>query len=201
MPISATRLERNVQISRERVARRGHKLLKDKSDEMFRNLTEMKKKRDVLRVAVSDDIGRILKEFFRSRVYMSPVEIENALGAIGAKYELTAGTKNIMGLLVPNMEIKSDKTPEWHFNTTHVSFDRAVKILETVIVRLVHLAALEKTCEMLDAEIARLRRRVNALEYAVIPKIHANIKDITLRLSENERGNTARIMKIKQKQK
>ena len=199
--INPTRLERSIQLNREKTARRGHKLLKDKSDEMFRNLKELQVQAEKLRDEVQARMARAINLFLEGRAYMTGVEIENAINAVRSERRITARTKNIMGLIVPEIEIikgeKDEEADEWHFNTTHQSFDSAIQSLETVLPKLVKLAALEKTCAMLENEIRLIRRRVNALEYSVIPKIRQNINTITMKLSENERGNLVRLMKVK----
>jgi V/A-type H+-transporting ATPase subunit D len=198
--INTTRLERNNQISRMRVARRGHKLLKDKSDEMTKNLADLKAQKDSLRANFDNEIAHMLRLFLEARVYMTSVEIVNAIAAVRCEYGLKGSQRNVFGLVVPELEIvggESDEKEQWHFNTTHPDFDHAVNVLQGLMPRIVKLACIEKTCGMLEAEIKKIRRRINAIEYAVIPKIKQNISYINLKLAENERGNLVRLMKVK----
>ena len=196
--INPTRLERANQIARQKTAKRGHKLLKDKSDEMFRNLTVLRAEAESTRSAVHKRMAKVFENFLTARAHMTAIEIENALNAVRETYTILAGTRNIMGLIVPHIDILEHEPPaDFRFLTTHHSFDQSVHALNGVLHKLIELSALEKTCEMLDAEIKLLHRRVNALEYAVIPAIEQNIDTITMKLAENERGNLVRLMKVK----
>lgn len=201
MAIAATRMERNNQRNKARVAKRGHKLLKDKTDEMFRTLTELIHEREKIAANLNADVVRAVRQFLLARVYMSSTEIDNAINATRMEFLLQPEMQNIMGLRVPKLSVKhpgETAHPTPNFLTTHKSFDTAVGILENIMNRLVELASIDKTCTMLDAEIRRLRRRVNALEHAVIPQINENIASITGKLAENERGNLVRLIKVKE---
>lgn len=201
--VNPTRLERNNQIAREKIAIRGHKLLKDKHDEIFRTVRTLRDETRELGERVRTDISHAVKLFLRSRAFMTATEIDNAIATIKTELSLTIETKNIYGLRVPELEIANDHpAPDSpFFHTTHQSFDSSVNVLESVMPKLVRLATLEKTVKMLDNEINRLQRRINALEYSVIPEIHKNITTISMKLAENERGNLVRLMKVKQMQK
>jgi len=201
--VNTTRLERNNQITRMRVAQRGWKLLKDKSDEMTKNLVDLRVQRDTLRSSFDDAIAHLFRLFFEARIYMTSTEIINAIAAVRRDYELSRGQRNVFGLVVPELEIVGTQTEEadWHFNTTHQSFDSSARILQGLMPRIVKLASIEKTIVMLETEIKKIRRRINAIEYAVIPKIKTNIAYINLKLSENERGNLVRLMKVKEMKK
>jgi V/A-type H+-transporting ATPase subunit D len=198
--VNTTRMERSANIARMKTAKRGHKLLKDKSDEMFRNLILLEKQRQALETAVGGDIDEIIRLFLNSRAFMSAIEVDNALSAVRREYDFTASVRNIMGLVVPALKIEiAENAPEVpEFHTTHHDFDRAVTALALVAPKLIDLAAVTKICDMLAAEIKMLRRRINALEHNVIPAFAEIVRYITFKLSENERGNLVRIMKVKE---
>jgi len=197
--VSPTRLQRQQQIARHKTARRGHKLLKDKQDEMVRRLNELSRDRDELRDTVNQEIARAMGHFVSAKVRMSPTEIDNAVAAYRTEFALITNTHNIMGLIVPKLETTAPATESnVTLQTTPQNFDRAVATLHAVMPKLVELAGTYKTCAMLEHQIATLRRRINALEHMVIPQIQHNIHYITLKLSENERGNLVRMMKVKE---
>jgi len=200
--ISSTRLERSNQLARERVAKRGHKLLKDKSTEMLRNLQIIEREAKELREKVEQEIAQMLGQFAIARAFMSKTEVDNAIQASRINLKIEKKTQNIMGLVVPRLEVSGCNEPSSAsaFVTTHPSFDKAVGLLVELAPRVVDLGCKEKACIMLEAEIKSLRRRINALEYRVIPQIRQNIRYITFKLAENERGNLVRLMKVKQMQ-
>ena len=197
--VNTTRLERSRQIRRLKTARHGHKLLSDKSDELFRTILKLNKSTRAMRMAVDAELGRILNLFIEARVHMSSVEIKNAIATTRRAPVFTKSTKNVFGLVAPVLEIKPHAEVNLPtFVTTHTSFDRAANGLENLTEKLLELACAEKTFELMAAELVSLRRRISALEHSVIPSIRENIKYITLKLSENERGNLVRLMKVKE---
>jgi len=199
-------MERTRQRSRLVTARRGHKLLKDKSDEMLRHLFRMIKQNRALREQVEGEIMRALGLFRTARVHMTATEIENATGSCSNSYKLHTASTSIMGLEVPKVTLtaadgkpySTDSGADVTFLTTHPSFDKSVQAVSNLLEQLVELATIEKACSMLAAEIQRLRRRINALEYKVIPEISETIRFITMKLAENERGNIVRLVKVKE---
>jgi V/A-type H+-transporting ATPase subunit D len=199
--ISFTRIERTSQIARRKTAQRGHKLLKNKQDEMVKTLASLTNQRDALREIVNAEIRRAIDYFVDAKARMSPHQIDNAILAMQTEYNLCAATKNIMGLEVPVLALSPTNPQNTVYSTVPQSFDRAVHALNGLIYPLVELASIEKTCTMLEQNLAQVRRRINALEYKVIPEFTKNIRDISLRLAENERGNLVRLLKIKELQK
>jgi len=197
--INTTRLERSNQLARERVARRGHKLLKDKSTEMMRQLLLIEKEAKALRQIVEQGIAEVVRHFMVARAFMTNTEINNAIKSSTVNFTLKQTQQNIMGLVVPHLEIHTEKEiTKPNYITTHESFDRAVYLVQNLAPKIVELGTKEKAVQMLNAEIQTLRRRINALEHAVIPQIQDNIRYITFKLAENERGNLVRLMKVKQ---
>jgi V/A-type H+-transporting ATPase subunit D len=199
--VNSTRIERTRQKEREVIARRGHRLLKDKSDKMMRHFIQVSKQNRLLRHQVEEELMRILRLFMTARIQMTSTEIENAVSGGTELYQIVSETEKIMGLAVPKISLRlnSDlKPPHAECLTTSASFDRAVHSLSALLAKIAELANVEKACEMLAAEIIKIRRRVNALEYAVIPQISETIKYIGMKLTENERGNLVRLMKVKE---
>ena len=199
--VNPTRMERTRQKTREKTARRGHKLLKDKSDEMLRTFMRLIKQNRALREQVDGELTRALQFFVTARIHMTSQEIENAVSSCAKSYSLETGTQNIMGLVVPKLGIsdtEENTDTQCRFLTTHPSFDKSIQQLSSLMTKLAELASIEKTCSMLACEIERSRRRINALEYSIIPQIDETIRYITMKLAENELGNQVRLMKVKQ---
>jgi len=196
--ISPTRIERSLQIARRKTAQRGHKLLKNKQDEIVKSLANLASERDALRAVVDAEIISAVNHFLNAKARMSPEQIENAIAAMRHAYEPRTQTRNIMGIEVPLISVSHNEVVVGTYPTVPQSFENAVHTLHGVMAKLVELASVEKTCEMLEYNLSLVRRRINALEYKVIPEFSQNIKNITLRLSENERGNLVRLMKVKE---
>ena len=202
--VNPTRMERSNQKVRLKTARRGHKLLKDKSDEMLRHFLRLIKQNQNLRKHVEEELVRALRLFMAARANMATQEIENAVEACALTCSFTPDKQNIMGLTVPKIILGSPapsgapSLQKGELLTTHPSFDKSIHILSALMAKLIELANIEKAAAMLADEIQRVRRRVNALEYSVIPQIGETIKFITMKLAENERGNQVRLMKVKE---
>jgi V/A-type H+-transporting ATPase subunit D len=198
--VNPTRMEKQKQSGRAKTAKRGHKLLKDKSDEMIRHFLKLIKENRELREQVEGELSQALRLFMVARTQMSAQEIEAAVVASATTQKFTSSTANIMGLVVPKIMLApaSEKSTSQNISiATNTNFDKSVKLLSTLLQKLIELANVEKTCDMLAAEIERNRRRINALEHIMIPQIQETIKYITMKLSENERGNQVRLMKVK----
>jgi V/A-type H+-transporting ATPase subunit D len=168
---------------------------------MIKTLVALTGERDALRETVNAEIRRAIELFIEAKARMTPAQIDNAILAMSAEYNLRAQTKNIMGLEVPVLSLSPTTPPSTTYSTVPQSFDRAVHTLQSLVYPLVELASIEKTCTMLEQNLAQVRRRINALEYKVIPEFTQNIRAISLRLAENERANLVRLLKIKELQK
>ena len=202
MQVNPTRMELTRLKKRLAVAVRGHKLLKDKRDEMVRRFMELIKENRRLRREMEADVGVALKSFLAASLTMSPQDIEEALLFPARQGTLKVSKRNIMSVDVPNIQFREIPTeqafyPYGMINTTG-ELDVAVDKLAAALPNLVRLAELEKTCNMLADEIEKTRRRVNALEYVMIPQLEETIRYITMKLEENERGNLTRLMKMKE---
>ena len=186
--------------TRLKTATRGHKLLKDKSDEMIRQFMLYIRDNKRLREEVEGELSQALKEFMLARAVSSDSVIEEAIAMPGVKVELKTSEKNVMSVGVPEFEIAEQEGGDlypYSFASVTSELDNSISTLSTLLAKLLKLAEVEKTCNMLADEIEKNRRRVNALEYVMIPQLEETIKYITMKLDENERSATIRLMKVK----
>lgn len=198
--VNPTRMELRRLKTRLKTATRGHKLLKDKSDEMIRQFMLYIRENKRLREEVEQELGDALKSFMLARAVSSDAVIEEAIAMPGVKVGLKTSQKNVMSVDVPVFEITEGDSQElypYSFASVTSELDSSIASLTTLLPKLLKLAEVEKTCNMLADEIEKNRRRVNALEYVMIPQLQETIKYITMKLDENERGATTRLMKVK----
>ncbi|MDF2591069.1 MAG: V-type synthase subunit [Clostridia bacterium] len=202
--VNPTRMELSTLKKRLKTAQRGHKLLKDKQDELMKRFIDMVKKNKEIREAVEKELTLAFKNFLIARAVMSSEMLEEAIMYPTRKIALEVGTKNIMSVNTPVFElVKSDNEEEktssypYGFANTSSELDSAIQNLQGVTDRLIELAQVEKSCQLMANEIEKTRRRVNALEYVMIPQLVETVKYITMKLDENERGNRVRLMKVK----
>ena len=183
-------------------ATRGHKLLKDKQDELMRRFVDLVRYNDVLRKNVEEELLAAYKDFIMASSVQPPQFIEEALMFPTERISLNITTENVMSVIVPRMEfVRSASSgggiyPYGFFNTSD-EVDRALKTLYEILPKLLELGEIEKKCALMTDEIEKTRRRVNALEYMTIPQLEETIKFIRMKLDENERGNLVRLMKVK----
>lgn len=196
--IIPTRMELN-RIKRKLVtAQRGHKLLKDKRDELMRQFLEMIQECLTLREKVEAALEESRLDFIRARAEMSDEAVNSALCAPKREMEIDAEIQNVMSVSIPRLTLKSyNDIPSYGYAFTSVSLDKAADKMRDIIPDMLHLAELEHSCSLMADEIEKTRRRVNALEHITIPEAQENIKYITMKLSENERSNQVRLMKVK----
>lgn len=201
--INPTRMELTNLKRRLGTAVRGHKLLKDKRDEMVRQFMIYIKRNNELRQKMEKALLGVSKHFVLAKAQMGTLSMSEALlyPARAAKFEV--GEKNVMSVDVPTIKYTGEAGSDtanipYAFAFTTTALDNAVLALSDSLPDLLELAEVEKTCNMLADEIEKTRRRVNALEYVMIPDMQKNIKFITMKLSENERASTVRLMKAKE---
>ena len=200
--INPTRMELTRLKGRLRTATRGHKLLKDKRDELMKQFLEIVRRNRELRVRVEKGLEEANSAFTVASAVMSPEMLEQALLYPKQSVELATGTKNIMSVLVPTytFHTRNEDPTEiypYGFAQTSGELDTALEALSQVFQDMLELAQVEKTMQLLAQDIEKTRRRVNALEYVMIPELQRNIRYISMKLDENERGNTTRLMKVK----
>ena len=200
--VNPTRMELTNLKRKLATARRGHKLLKDKRDELMRRFMEMVRENKALRKRVEEKIAHANAHMALARSVMGDAEIEAALMIPMQQMEVEIAEKNVMSVLIPKYtaSLRSSDAADiypYGFAFTSSELDGAVRYLSDILPELLQLAELEKSCQLMAAEIEKTRRRVNALEHVMIPQYVETIRYITMKLDENERGNTTRIMKVK----
>ena len=183
-------------------AKRGHKLLKGKQDELMRQFINLIKENKKLRMEVEKELSESFKSFLLASATMSPLFLESAVSFPKEKLSVEIKSKKIMSLNVPEMkfvkeEIEGSIFP-YGFVQTSAELDDTVIKLQKVLDNLLSLAEIEKSCQLMADEIEKTRRRVNALEYSTIPNLEETVKDIRMKLDENERATITRLMKVKQ---
>lgn len=186
--------------ARLKTATRGHKLLKDKSDEMIRRFSVLIKRNKVLREEAEKELGSVLKEFAYAKALLSDAELENAFMMPASRIEIDAGTGSIMNVAVPEIKVEGgdDMRFPYAFSGVTSEADYSVKKISSAVKKLCELAETEKQVAMLADEIEKNKRRVNALEYVMIPQLEETISYISSKLEENERAATTRLMKVKE---
>lgn len=201
--VNPNRMELTRLKKRLTTAKRGHKLLKDKQDELMRRFIELVRRNDKLRNEVEDKLAKVYKQFVLAAAVTSPAEVEEALMLPKETVTLETSTQNIMSVIVPKMKFGfradadlSDIYP-YGFAGTSFELDTSIAGLYELLPLLFELGEVEKTCNLMTDEIEKTRRRVNALEYMTIPRLNETIKYIRMKLDENERGNLTRLMKVK----
>ena len=188
---------------RLKTARRGHKLLKDKRDELMRQFMDVVKLNKQLRTCIEEGLTAAFGSLQVASAIMSPEMLEQALLYPRQSVELTMKFKNIMSVNVPeySFQTKSNDPSEiypYGFAQTSGELDDALDKLAKVFEDMLELAQVEKTMQLLAEEIEKTRRRVNALEYVMIPELEGNIKYISMKLEENENSTKVRLLKVKE---
>lgn len=183
-------------------ARRGHKLLKDKRDELMRQFMILVRENKALRIKVEEGIKKANTHMAVASSVMDEKSLEVALMMPSQKMSVKTHEKNIMSVKVPKLEtvLKTAKDGEiysYGYAFTSCDLDDAVKALSDIMPDMIRLAEIEKQCQLMATEIEKTRRRVNALEHVMIPQYESTIKYITMKLDENERSATTRLMKVK----
>lgn len=183
-------------------ARRGHKLLKDKRDELMRQFMILIKENRQLRTEVEKAINEANRYMAVAGSVMQKEVLETALMLPKQEVELEVSEKNVMSVYIPEFKTKfrTDDTNDiysYGMAFTSIDLDGAVSALSAVFPKMIRLAEIEKACQLMADEIEKTRRRVNALEHIMIPDYEETIKFITMKLSENERSTTTSLMKVK----
>ena len=181
---------------------RGHKLLKDKRDELMRQFLDLAKENMELRKAVEEGIRKANANFVTAKASMPEEALHTALMAPKQEVYLEAERKNVMSVDIPVFEYRTRTADpndiySYGFAFTSVDLDDAVRSLADVLPQMLELAEKEKACQLLAAEIEKTRRRVNALEHVMIPETRESIRYITMKLDENERSSQIRLRKVK----
>ena len=200
--VNPTRMEFTRQKKKLATATRGHKLLKDKRDELMRQFLELVRENKTLREKVEEGLEAVNKNFVLARASSSDQALNTALLAPKQEVYLNADTRNVMSVEIPVFTTSTRSADEgdiysYGFAFTSGDLDDAVKSLQELLPDMLRLAEVEKSCQLMAAEIEKTRRRVNALEYVMIPDAQEKIRYITMKLDENERSTQIRLMKVK----
>ena len=200
--VNPTRMELTRLKKKLVTAVRGHKLLKDKRDELMRQFLDKVRENKALREEVETALVSANQNFMLARAGMPDEMLNTALLAPKQELTISAGTQNVMSVEIPDFDFKT-RTPDqndmysYGFAFTTGDLDDAILSLSEVFPKMLKLAEVEKSCQLMAAEIEKTRRRVNALEHVMIPELQTNIKHITMKLDENERSTQIRLMKVK----
>ena len=197
-----TRMELTRLKKKLNTAVKGHRLLKDKRDELMREFLDLVKVNMELREKVEMGIDAANKNFVLAKAGMSEQTLRTALMAPKQEVSLVTDKKNVMSVDIPVFDFKTRTADEndiysYGFAFTSGDLDGAVSSLSDVFPDMLKLAEVEKSCQLMAAEIEKTRRRVNALEHVIIPETQESIKYITMKLDENERSTQVRLMKVK----
>ena len=200
--VTPTRMVLNQLKGRLRTASRGHKLLKDKRDEEMRQFMEIVRQNKILREKVEQGLTDAFAAMSMASAVMSPEMLEQSLLYQSRRVELDVSYKNIMSVNVPVYDFRTHSGGDaaalpYGFAQTSGELDDALTKLYEVFEDMLRLAEVEKSMQMLAEDIEKTRRRVNALEYVMIPELQENIRYITMKLAENESSTKVRLMKVK----
>ena len=201
--VNPTRMELSKLKKRLVTAARGHKLLKNKQDELMRQFINLVKYNNELRKSVEAELEGSFKDFVMASAVMSSEFLEEAVAYPKDSVSVEVGTKNIMSVNVPQMKFhrqlqdSEGSIYSYGFANTSSELDDAIGKLESILPKLLELAEVEKSTQLMADEIEKTRRRVNALEDMTIPQLQETIKFIRMKLDENERGALTRLMKVK----
>ena len=200
--VTPTRMELTRLKGKLKTARRGHKLLKDKRDGLMKQFLEVVREVRALREEVETELMTVHKSFTVASAIMSSEALEQALLYPKQSVELTQTSKNVMSVNVPVYDFQTKTKSDadiypYGFAATSGELDTAVDALGKVFRKMLKLAEIEKTAQLMAEEIEKTRRRVNALEYVMIPDLQESIRYIVMKLDENDRSTTTRLMKVK----
>ena len=204
LQVNPTRMELTRLKKKLATATRGHKLLKDKRDELMRQFLDRVRENMALRQKVEQGLKAANQEFMLARASMQDAALNTALLAPKQRVSLECEVENVMSVEVPKFTFHT-RTPQqgdmfpYGFAFTSSDLDGAIQALAEVFPAMLELAEKEKACQLMAAEIEKTRRRVNALEHVMIPETQETIRYISMKLDENERSTQVRLMKVKDK--
>ena len=202
MNVNPTRMQLTKLRKQLATATRGHKMLKDKRDELMRRFLDLVRENKELREKIERELAECNNHFVNASAVMSKEALDASLMSPKQRIDLELSSKNVMSVDIPVFNTKTRTSDEndiysYGFAFTSSDLDDAVKSLAGVLPDLLRLAECEKSCALLASEIEKTRRRVNALEHVMIPETQESIRYITMKLDENERSTQIRLMKVK----
>lgn len=197
--VNPTRMQLKTLKGRLKIAVRGHKLLKDKTDEMIRRFSVLVKQNYALRVETEDEIRNLLQQFCISKAYLSSHEVLSMFAFPVSSFMAHFGEKSVMNVPTPEIELTEISSTElpYSFVNSSAEMDILVQKIKDIMPKIIKLASIEKTCQVLAGEIERTKRRVNALEFVMIPQLNETIKYIAMKIEENDRASRIRLIKVK----
>ena len=199
--VNPTRMELTRIKRRLVTAKRGHKLLKDKRDEMVRQFILLVRQDARLRKEVEQELKGALGDFALARAVMDSQSLEEAIMYPARSAAIELGQRNVLSVHVPTItavqESAKNSALPYGLAETSADLDDAIATMAALLPKLIQLAEVEKACDLLADEIEKTRRRVNALEYVMIPQFEETIRVISMKLDENERASLTRLMKVK----
>ncbi|WP_028273747.1 V-type ATP synthase subunit D [Atopococcus tabaci] len=200
--VNPTRMELANLKDRLKLATRGHKLLKDKQDELMRQFISLIRKNNELRNQVEEKLTEAMQSFMMAKSLLHESFIEELMAVPTTEVNLRMDQRNIMSVKVPTMDFEYDddndpKDLQYGYLNSNSELDTSLAELAEVLPELLELSEIEKTCQLMADEIEKTRRRVNALEYMTIPQLEETIYFIQMKLEENERASITRLMKVK----
>ena len=198
--VAATRMELTKLQNQLRIAKRGHKLLKDKQDEMVRQFMEIIRQNRELRIEVERELVLIMQKFNNAKNKSSTATINEALYIPTRNLELETKVNYIMNIETPHLEFEVTDSIDitYSFFSTPLEIDESLINLSSLLPKIIKLAELDKASSMLASEIEKTRRRVNAIEFVMMPEMSEQIHVIKMKLEDNERSNIVRLMKSKE---
>ncbi|MCZ0701972.1 V/A-type H+-transporting ATPase subunit D [Natronobacillus azotifigens] len=200
--VKPTRMELSNLKDRLSISTRGHKLLKDKQDELMRQFISLIRENNELRDEVEGELTQAMSAFVVAKSLLNESFIEELFSVPDTSVTLDITEKNIMSVNVPQMNFtvnEEEKNSEMQYGylNSNSELDDSIEKIEAIMSKLLKLSEIEKTCQLMADEIEKTRRRVNALEYLMIPQLEETIHYIQMKLEENERANITRMMKVK----
>ena len=200
--VNPTRMELTRTKRRLVTAKRGHKLLKDKRDELIRRFVHIARENARVRKEVEESLQNALRRFALARSVMDGPTLESALMYPARSARVSMGRRNILSVQVPVIPVVEESLSEtkhtYGYADTPYELDEAISTMADILHQLIKLAEIEKTCSLMAEEIEKTRRRVNALEHVMIPQFEETIRIISMKLDEAERSSIVRLMKVKE---
>ena len=202
MNVNPTRMQLTKLKKQLATAVRGHKMLKDKRDELMRRFIDLVQENKQLRDKVEQKLQECNSHFVNASAVMSKQALDASLMSPKQQVSVEVGSKNVMSVNIPELSSSTRTSDEgdifpYGFAFTSFELDDAVMSLNELLPDLIRLAEIEKSCELMSAEIEKTRRRVNSLEHVMIPRYQETIKYISMKLEENDRSSRTRLMKVK----
>ena len=200
--VNPTRMELATLKAKLSTANRGHKLLKDKQDELMRQFILLIRRNNELRAEVETKLTKAMQSFVMAKALLNEKFIEELVAIPPRSVSLDLYEKNIMSVKVPVMNFIYDDNEDseelvYGYLNSNSELDTSIEQMADVLKQLLELSEIEKTCQLMADEIEKTRRRVNALEYMTIPRYEETIYFIQMKLDESERAAITRLMKVK----